>query len=131
MPVRALFDAPETLSACLLSGYKNYSRAERVDAAHVRAIDWGVTLHCAPGEDMRYVAVRAHDLALADAPGENVIACRVLRVVEDVFSTIVMAATPGGDTEQSRLRIELPKEAWSDRETLYLRLPPEKLMTLK
>ena len=131
MPVRALFDAPETLSACLLSGCKNYSRAERLDDAHVRALDWGAALRCTPGEETQYVAIRAHDLVPAEAPGENVLACRVLRVVEDVFSTIVMAATPGGDAGQSRLRIELPKDAWTERETLYLRLPPEKLMTLK
>lgn len=131
MPVRTLFERPETLSACLLSGCKNYSRAERIDDRHVRALDWGVTLRCDAHPDTRYVAIRAHHIALSDAPGENVIACRVLRVVDDVFSTVVMASTPGGDTGQSRLRMELPKEAWTDCEPLYLRLVPEHLMTLK
>lgn len=131
MPVQTLFHAPETLSACLLSGCKNYSRAERLDEKHVRALDWGVTLACGARPDTRYVAIRAHHIALSDTPGENTIPCGVLRVVDDVFSTIVMASTPGGDTAQSRLRVELPKEAWSDRETLYLHLAPEHLMTLK
>ena len=134
MPVRSLFEAPKTLSACLLSGCKNYSRAERLDETHVKAMDWGVTLRCAPDAETNYVAIRAHDIVLADAPGENVAPCRVLRVVEDVFSTIVMAATPGGDAGQSRLRIELPKEQWAahaNSEPLYLRLAPEHLMTLQ
>ena len=131
MPVQTLFHAPETLSACLLSGCKNYSRAERLDEKHIRALDWGVTLACGARPDTRYVAIRAHHIALSDTPGENTIPCGVLRVVDDVFSTIVMASTPGGDTAQSRLRVELPKEAWSDRETLYLHLAPEHLMTLK
>ena len=131
MPVQTLFHAPETLSACLLSGCKNYSRAERLDEKHIRALDWGVTLACGARPDTRFVAIRAHHIALSDTPGENTIPCGVLRVVDDVFSTIVMASTPGGDTAQSRLRVELPKEAWSDRETLYLHLAPEHLMTLK
>ena len=131
MAVRTLFEKPETLSACLLSGCKNYSRAERIDAQHVRAVDWGVTLRCDAPSDLRYVAVRAHHIALAEGEGENVVPCRVLRVVDDVFSTVVMASTPGGETEQSRLRVELEKSAWTDRDTVYLRLPPEHLMTLK
>ena len=129
--VRGLFETPETLSACLLSGCKNYSRAEPLDDHRVRAVDWGVTLACAPDKDTRYVAVRAHHITAAPAPGENVIPCRVTRVVEDVFSTIVMAATPGGASGQSLLRMELPKDAWKPCETLYLRLPPEHLMTLR
>ena len=131
MPVQMLFEAPRTLSACLLSGCKNYSRAVRADDTHVRAEDWGVTLRCDAAAEANYVAIRAHDVQLKSEPGENVLACCVLRVVDDVFSTIVMAATPGGETGQSRLRIELPKETWTDRETVFLHLPPEKLMNLQ
>ena len=88
----------------------------------------------APQTDMQYIAIRAHHITLEDAPGENVIPCRPLRVMEDVFSTIVMAATPGGAADNARLRIELSKEKWArraERETLYLRLPPESLMLLR
>ncbi len=135
VPVSALFSAPETLSACLLTGCKNYSRAERIAPNRIRAVDWGVELACAETDFApAYAAIRAHRLELTDAPGENGIACRVLRVVEDVFSVIVMAATPGGETGTARLRIELPKEncpALSPGAALYLRLPPEQIMLLK
>ena len=135
VPVSMLFSAPETLSACLLTGCKNYSRAERTAANRIRALDWGTELVCSGADsDPSFAAVRAHHLELADAPGENVIVCRVLRVVDDVFSVIVMTSTPGGDTGASRLRLELPKEecpALNPGDTVYLRLPPERIMLLK
>ncbi len=131
MPVQALFDAPETLSACLLSGCKNYSRAEKTGEGRIRVPNWGAELTCGeiPAE-LQYAAIRAHHIELAKGPGENVIPCRVQRVIEDVFSTILMAETPGGKP----LRVELEKADFRQTEageTLYLRLPAERIMLLK
>ena len=135
VPVQALFESPETLSACMLSGCKNFSRAEPAGEARVRALDWGAELTVPEANpEAAYVAVRAHHLELADGPGENVIPCRVLRVMEDVFSVIVMASTPGGGEDRQRLRLELEKTDWAaapDKQTIYLRLPPERLMLLR
>ncbi len=130
--VAELFQAPVTRAECLLSGCKNYSAAERKDARHVLASEWGAELRCAADvpEDMRCVGVRSHHLRLVSEPGENVIPCAVTRVVDDVFSTVVIAQTPGG----ASLRLELQKaewEAWKDREELLVFLPPEHLMPLK
>lgn len=135
MPVETLFTAPSTLSACLLSGCKNYSRAAAVGPGQVEAGDWGVTLTCtAPlPENLHYIAIRAHHLYFTDTPGENTVPCRVFRVVQDVFSTVVMVSTPGGSRGTSLLRLELPKEEWprwAARETLHVALPPERLMPL-
>ena len=56
----------------------------------------------------------AGPLSASGAAGaENTIDCQVVRVVDNVFSTIVMLATPGGQTGRSLLRMELPKEAWA------------------
>ena len=135
MPVKKLFSAPKTRSACLLTGCKNFSRAERISPNRIRAVDWGAELSCADADfDPAYVAIRAHHLEPADADGENVIACRVLRVVDDAFSAIVMASTPGGDAGASRLRLELPKEDCPPLkigDTIRLRLPPDRIMLLK
>jgi len=135
-PVKLLFTAPETLSQCLLSGCKNYSRLSRSPDGTLWASDWGAALRCdAPvPPEAKYLAVRAHHLVPAEGSGENVLRCRVLREVRDVFSTIVMLATPGGDTGESRLRLELSHEAWAPwagREELYVLLPPEHLMPLQ
>ena len=130
--VEQLFQAPRTLAACLLSGCKNYSRAEKRGGGTVYAADWGAVLRCAAPvpERVSHIAIRAHHIAVAEAPGENVLACRVSRLVRDVFSTIVMAETPGG----KRLRAEPERTepaSLAAGEPLLLRLPPERLMPLE
>ena len=133
--VHDLFDAPATLSACLLSGCKNISRARALDDGRVEAADWGVTLTAArpAGPELTHVGVRSHFLHPVDQPGENTIPCTVLQVVEDVFSTVVLLSTPGGDTGFSRLRLELPKEDWAalgSPPTLFLQVDPAQVLLL-
>ncbi len=110
--VHHLMHTPGTVSAALLSGCKNFSRAQRLDDHTVRCIDWGVTLRTQlVPEQLSYVGIRAHYLSVGGE--ENAIDCRVVRVVEDAFSTVVMLATPGGDEGRSLLRIEMDKSAWA------------------
>ena len=133
--VHDLFDAPATLSACLLSGCKNISRARALADGRVEATDWGVTLTSArpAGPALTHVGVRSHFLHPVAQPGENTIPCTVLQVVEGVFSTVVLLATPGGDTGFSRLRLELPKEDWAALDgpsTLFLQVDPAQVLLL-
>ncbi len=135
MPVHQLFDAPRTLSACLLSGCKNVSRARPTENGMVEALDWGVSLD--PGqplpEGLTHIGVRAHYIRSVDGPGPNILPCRVERVVENVFSTVVMLTTPGGSQGFSRLRMELEKGQWAalaERKQLWLELPAKDLLLL-
>ena len=135
LPVQELFEAPRTLSACLLSGCKNVSRARPAADGMVEALDWGVTLH--PGrplpEGLTHIGVRAHYIRPVEGPGPNALPCQVERVVENVFSTVVMLTTPGGSDGFSRLRIELEKERWTalaGRDPLWLELPAKDLLLL-
>ena len=130
--VSELFHAPATRAECLLSGCKNYSRAKYVDAHHLRALDWGaeLTVVAPVPEDVQYVAIRSHHIYPSAEAGDNVLACPVERLVEDVFNAVVMLPTPGGE----KLRLEQPYEdweAWKDRKELLVFLPPEHLMPLK
>ncbi len=134
-PVRELFEAPCTLSACLLSGCKNVSRAEPLPGGRVRALDWDAEFTCTQPipEGLAFLGVRAHYIRPAEGPGENRCLCRVLRVVEDVFSTVVMLATPGGASGFSQLRIELGKEEWAALEnpqSLWLEFRPKDILLL-
>lgn len=112
---RELFESPRSLTACLLSGCKNYSRAEKKDEKTVFAPDWLTQLTCAapvPDGTSR-VGVRAHHVGIAkNGESVNVIRCRVLRVTEDLFSTIITALPLGAEPKRgfSRLRVELPAE---------------------
>ena len=133
--VHQLFQSPATLSACLLSGCKNISLARSLGDGRLEALDWGAVLRCAAPlpRELSHVGVRAHSLRPAEGPGENRLLCRVERVVEEVFSTVVMLSTPGGRQGFSQLRVEWPKAEWAaleQPEQLWLELPPEALLPL-
>ena len=134
-PVEELFEAPRTLSACLLSGCKNVSRARPLPDGRVEALDWGVELEVgAPlPEHLSHVGIRAHFLRPVDGPGPNRLPCTVERVVDEMFSTVAMMTTPGGAQGFSRLRIELDKAAWAalgNPGSLWVELPREHLLLL-
>lgn len=121
VPVKTMFEEPKTLAACQLSGCKNYSAAEREKpgGTWVYARDWGVRLDCGRPvqDDITHIGVRSHYIHLLsgeDRKRENVIECRISRIVEDVFNMVVMAVplkgVPGLDSAQ--LRLEMPKDQW-------------------
>ena len=71
----------------------------------------------------------AGDAAAGAAAAGNRIPCAVARVIDNVFSTIVMCATPGG----AQLRLELEKGAWArigSPERVTLAVDPASVMPL-
>ncbi|MDR0906364.1 MAG: ATP-binding cassette domain-containing protein [Oscillospiraceae bacterium] len=131
--VRDLFHAPETLSAALISGCKNYSRAEILPDGRINALDWGIALSAAdePPEDLKYIGVRAHYIkSCADANAENAVVCRVARDIDDVFGAVLMLETPG----TAQLRAEMPKsarDALGEIENLIVQIDKNDIMLLK
>lgn len=74
-------------------------------------------------------AAAAGDAAAGAAAAGNRIPCAVARVIDNVFSTIVMCATPGG----AQLRLELEKGAWArigSPERVTLAVDPASVMPL-
>ena len=134
--VRGLFEHPETLSAALLSGCKNYSRVEQRDGG-LYALDWGAQLRVAGDipPETRYVGIRAHFVSQKNG-GENLLPCRILRVVDDVFGTILTLQPEHAaeDTDFSRIRMELPKaeaKGLLPGGSITVCLPPEDLLLLR
>ena len=130
--VRDLMAQPRTVAAALISGCKNFSRVRRVDATHVQCINWGVTLETSQevGGVCTYAGVRAHSLHIARSGEPNRFDARVVRVIDDAFSTILMLAPEGGN---SLLRMELSKEEWAlmrNPDVVLLGVAPENVMTL-
>ena len=83
-------------------------------AGEVMALDWGITLQCdtTGKEDASSVGVRSHFihpvLPEADGTTKNVFPCKVERVIEDVFSYILIVSTK----EEARIRVDVAKEQW-------------------
>ena len=83
-------------------------------AGEVMALDWEITLQCdtTGKEDASSVGVRSHFihpvLPEADGTTKNVFPCKVERVIEDVFSYILIVSTK----EEARIRVDVTKEQW-------------------
>ena len=137
-PVRTLeelFRAPGTEAAARLSGCRNFAGAElRGEAVFVPA--WNVTLRCAGPvlDHVRTIGVRAHRVRPAPPGTENSFPCAVERVIEDVFSTVVLLRPEGAGAEAPPLWMELGRDAWRavpDKQRLTAAIPPEDILLLK
>ena len=132
--VKELFSTPVTLAAARISGCKNVSRAHKVGEKCLFCDDWGLNLTTAlPMDDsVAYVGIRAHYFKVVGCTTayENVIPCEVDRVIDNTFSTIVMARTPEG----TLLRYECSKESWAslgEPQRILFYIAPECVMPLR
>ena len=130
-----LFHAPGTEAAARLSGCKNFTDAlPRGEEVYLPA--WDLTLRCGrpvPPDAVR-VGVRARFVRPAGGPGENAFPCAVARVVEDVFSTVVILRPEGSAPDAPPLRMELDKMAWRalpDRERITVQIAPRDILLFR
>ena len=78
--------------------------------------------------------MRARFVRPAGGPGENVFPCAVARVVEDVFSTIVILRPEGAEPDAPPLRMELDKMIWRalpDRERITVQIAPRDILLFR
>ncbi len=133
--LEGLFHHPDTEAAARLSGCKNYAKAIP-QGSSVYLPEWDITLHCGvpAGSEIRCVGIRAHHIRFADTQAENAISCTVARVVEDVFSTIVLLRPIHAKPDAPLLRMELDKAAWQKapaRKQLTVSIAPQDILLLK
>lgn len=97
------------VAGCAHAGIRaHFLRIVEADGRPVDTIgDVATGFGSARGQGERCAASRSRVVARSRA--ENRIPCTVARVIDNVFSTIVMCATPGG----ACLRVELGKDAWA------------------
>lgn len=130
----ALFRDPQTVAAAKLSGCKNILRAAPC-GDWVSLPEWGVKLNCGrrvPPETAA-VGLRAHQLCFA-AGEENAIPCTLMRVMDNVFSTIVLLRPEGAAADAPMLRLEMDKALWAPRAenaVHQISIAPENVLLLK
>lgn len=133
---KALFQNPKTLAATLLTGCKNISRLEKQADGRFLALDWGIYIRSDESlEHAKYLGFRAHYFEITSTiDKENVVKCKIERVIEDTFSTVIMFRHEGNSAngDWSLMRYELPKEKWEELKDkpLFLRIPQEKLILM-
>ena len=128
---KALFAAPLTKTAALLTGCKNLSPIERIGHDRILATDWGIELAVKGlSPNTRYVGIRTHHICIA--PEGKGIPCTVTGVMENPFSVTVMLR-PAGARSRVPIAWELEKKAWEAcrADSLYVCLPSESLLLLE
>ena len=131
MNKKELFKNPKTFSSCLISGCKNFSKIEKISENRLRALDWNVELETSDTilEEHKILGIRAHLIEL-EKSDENSFAVEVERVVEDVFTYIILVRKK--DAKNS-IRIEVDKhiiEKVENKETLFITMRKEDLILM-
>ena len=132
--MKELFQDPGTESAARLSGCKNFVSVIPEGSA-VKIPDWQVSLQCGRPvpESIGSAGLRAHCFRVASKGGENVICCKVDRVIEDVFSVILMLRPEGSLSGAPLIRMETSKELWlsqTDKAKLTISIAPQDILLL-
>jgi molybdate transport system ATP-binding protein len=91
---REVFSNPGTRSAAVLTGCKNFSRAERIDDHHVRATDWGITVETERvlPEGIRDLGFRAHQFKPVYMRDEEAFASRLHGEARNTVSQEILAS---------------------------------------
>ena len=139
----ALFKAPKTLAATLLTGCKNVTRVEPLADGSYLAPDWGIRLQAPKDGAIRYVyaGFRAHYAIPVDEISQestNMIECEIVREIEDTFSIVIQFYPKGltDRTEYSLLTYETGKEEWKKMKERYggqllLQIPEEAVIWME
>ena len=140
VPVKELFKAPISREAAYLSGCKNFSDAAVAEKGEVMALDWGITLKCdtTGKEDSTSVGIRSHFIRPVSADNRrtvcaNVFSCRIERIIEDVFSYILIVSPKEG----AQIRVDVSKEEWldyrkrMDGDEIFIGIEEKDIMLLK
>ncbi len=144
---RELFRSPEILTGAILTGCKNFSRIVKINEYRVNAIDWQVELNTQSvvTEENRYVGIRAHHIQVVReiTDDDNTILCRVIKIIDNTFSVIVMLRNSFTDNESvdkdkkfenyAEIRLEIGKEEWEEvkGEQIRIKLSKENLLLLR
>ena len=131
MNKKELFKNPKTFSSCLISGCKNFSKIEKISENRLRALDWNIELETSDTilEEHKILGIRAHLIEL-EKSDENSFAVEVERVLEDVFTYIILVRKK--DAKNS-IRIEVDKHIWEkveNRENFFITMRKENLILM-
>lgn len=133
--LRQLFHEPETEAAARLSGCKNIVEAVPAGSA-VTLPAWGLTLSCGKPvpADICQAGIRARHVMTVPEGTPDAFYCTVERVIQDVFTTIVLLRPEGAADGAPLLRMELERDDWrrlNRPEGLWIAVQPRDILLLK
>lgn len=126
-----VFAAPGTKHAAELTGCKNISPIEHLEAHRVRALDWKMDLTTDLDRPRAaHVGIRMHDVAYGDGP--NAFECDVVDLIENPFSYTVMLR-PADIQDAVPIGWETDKATWErvQSQRITVHLAPERIVLLE
>ena len=137
-PTREVFANPGSRDAAALTGCKNFSRAERLDDHHVRALDWGVdlTFRQVVPKEVKDLGFRAHEFlpVWGGERPDNAVRCRVVSEAMLQFEHNYYIAPETEEPAAEPLSWFAQRERWAELAEKgmpdYLILPEEAVMFL-
>ena len=134
---KEIFENPYTYQSALLTGCKNFSRAERIDSHRVAAPDWGISVRTSREvtEGVKYIGLRQSLHHPAMGQKDNVVGCDVLRAIEDLNAMILLLRCRGiqETSEFSDLHVTVSKQEWNmleDKKHVRIYLEPENVLVM-
>ena len=136
---RVLFRNPGKKAAARLTGCKNFSRIQRLDAHRLQALDWGIELEVAETieEDVTKIGFRAHEFVpIWGERKKNCIRVQVAGSAELPFEKNFYL-TPEGEEKEGREDIcwFLQRDRWERMKEKgmpdYLQFPQDHILLLK
>ena len=133
--LRQLFHEPETEAAARLSGCKNIVEAVPAGSA-VTLPAWGLTLNCGKPvpADVRQAGIRARHVMTVPEGTPDAFYCTVERVIQDVFTTIVLLRPEHAAPDAPPLRMELEREdapTVLDNQLVWISVQPRDILLLR
>lgn len=133
---REIFRNPVRREAARLTGCKNITRAQKTGEYEIWAEEWGMKLRTqeAVGDEIRYVGIRAHDLAESQAGDENTFLMEKTGQIKAPFEKVYYLRQKGMEANTEEIwwkkkgNIELEEE--QEEFPKYIRFPKERLLLL-
>lgn len=138
---KGLFEQPETVEAARLTGCKNITAIERLDAHHIYACDWKMKLYTEKEVllEHTHAAIRGHWLVsekkcLLDlSQEENAISVNVIECIETPFEYQYLVKC--GNTQESEpvwwIKQKNGETLSEENSPVLLYFPPDRVMLLK
>lgn len=131
-----LFYAPSTVSAAKLSGCKNIV-AVVPNGNRISVPCWSLSLFCGKAipEHIAFAGLRAHHILFASDGDDNAFKCKIVRIMDNVFSYIFTLRPIGSSDSAPLLRLETPKDMASpvkgENVIVTVKIAPENILLLR
>jgi len=130
---KQVFNKPNTISAAMLTGCKNISKAKKIDETTIEATDWGIRFVIKTHfDDMNFIGVRSRFFKIATENEINSFEIEIIKIIESPFAITVMLKPNGKNTP---IFWEVDKPYWEHIKktgmSKFLSAQPDDIMLLK